>query len=295
MNKSASHSQSARMQLLVNFGVFLGWLANKGSCDDTVADDIGSHMMGRIAEQLTPEECQDFYTRLTTPEKDIEEELDKLSEKNNPIKRRRKRDIVSKEQCLNTLEVWLEKEGDTLYWDQLSRALSRIGRADVARELSKNLNQDKNLEMRRYVEGFPKSLKQSSSLLEPEEEKYGESNRKSRDVKDVAWEDWELIIEREKLPPYDRSLLEWAKPVAFGIVFGFLGATVLAAAVLHITIWLTKWDREVMEYCDEDLTIQKVLGNTGDASSDDTDSSSATLEMEDSLDAGDVWTPHTEF
>ncbi|XP_029428484.1 uncharacterized protein C12orf81-like isoform X2 [Rhinatrema bivittatum] len=254
-----------------------------------VADDIGPHMMGRIAEQLTPEECQDFYTRLTSPEKDIEEELEKLSEKNNPIKRRRKRDIVSREQCLSSLEVWLEKEGDTLYWDQLSRALSRIGRADVARELGKNLNQDKNLEMRRYVETFPKSLEKStSSLLEPEEEKYGENSRRTRDVKDVAWDEWELIIEREKLPPYDRSVLEWARPVTFGIIFGFYIAAVLAIAIFHITIWLTNRDSPEMAYRAGVLSFQKMAGHSEEGLSDDSDLSPDTLDTEDSLDACDV-------
>lgn len=225
-------------------------------CDDTVADDIGTHMMARISELLSPEECQAFHLKLLGPEENVKDELERLSEKNNPIGRRRRRrrrrsrrrrDIITTAQCKETLQQWLETEGDTMYWDRLSRALQLIGRADVSLELGKNLNQDKNLEIKKNVEEYHETVKHltSSLLLDegPERSAQGRQRRQERGsapppLEKGEWDGLELIVERKALPPYNRSLFEWATPLATGVLSGFLTSFILVALAVYSFVWI---------------------------------------------------------
>ncbi|XP_015198180.1 transmembrane and death domain protein 1 isoform X4 [Lepisosteus oculatus] len=102
--------------------------------EDKVADDIGVHQMERIAELLTPRECQDLHSMLTTPEENILQEIDRLSlEKNDlGVPDRVRRDIRTEEECKTILTEWLVTHGDQMYYDRLSRALQRIGRTDIS-------------------------------------------------------------------------------------------------------------------------------------------------------------------
>ncbi|XP_062977526.1 transmembrane and death domain protein 1 [Elgaria multicarinata webbii] len=249
-----SHSKaSGTFAMLPLVGIALALLMAPALCDDTVADDVGSHMMVRISELLTPEECQAFHAKLLSPEENVKEELERLSAKKNPIPIRSRRDItiISTEECRGTLLSWLETEGDTMYWDRLSRALQAIGRSDISMELGKNLNQDKTLEIKKNVEGYHKTVKHltSSLLLEEngmsgDEERSGEGRlrREGKGSKTKLepgeWDDLELIVERKPLPPYNRSLFEWVTPVATGIISGFLTSFVLAALALYSFFWI---------------------------------------------------------
>ncbi|XP_069488708.1 transmembrane and death domain protein 1 isoform X2 [Ambystoma mexicanum] len=210
-----------------------------------VADDLGPHMILRISVLLTPEECQDFHTRLINPDINVDDELNKLSLENNRLKRR-KREIVTPEQCVQVLQEWLDDQGESMYWDRLSRTLRLIGREDVARELGKNLNQDKNLDMKKNVQDYSKKSQHAhSSLLMKEEELPEEAARKARDISDqdwADWDDWDLIIEAETARPYERSISGWCKPVVQGIIMGFLGSGLLAIVVAYFTIWLANQD-----------------------------------------------------
>ncbi|XP_063152638.1 transmembrane and death domain protein 1 [Candoia aspera] len=235
--------------MLPLLGLALSLLALPAFCDDTVADDIGAHMMARISELLSPEECQAFHLKLLGPEENVNNELERLSKKNNPIdRRRRRRDVITTAQCKETLRHWLETEGDTMYWDRLSRALQLIGRSDVSLELGKNLNQDKNLEIKKNVEEYHQTVKHltSSLLLEesPEGNAQGRQRREGEGEGSAAHleqgerDGLELIIERKPLPPYNRSLFEWATPVVTGVLSGFLTSFVLAALALYSFVWI---------------------------------------------------------
>nr|XP_025044540.1 uncharacterized protein C12orf81-like [Pelodiscus sinensis] len=244
----------------VGIGILL--LGACGSCEDTAADDVGVHMMGRISELLSPEECHDFYVQITGPEENVEEELERLSEAKNPIRSRHRRDIISTEQCKEVLTQWLEAEGDTVYWDRLSRALRHIRRPDISQELGKNLNQDKNLELQRNVEEYHKVVAHlTSSLLLEEDEKYGETNQHSRErradgksprgsgLMQEDWDDMDLIIERKPLPPYNRSLFEWVSPVASGFIGGFLASFVLMALAIYSCFWTLNQGSMEISHC----------------------------------------------
>ncbi|XP_053144433.1 transmembrane and death domain protein 1-like isoform X2 [Hemicordylus capensis] len=245
-------SRPRSLAMLTVIGIALFVLAQPASCDDTVADNIGSHMMGRLSELLSPEECQAFYSEITGPEENMEKELEQLSEKNNPIHARRRRDITSMHQCKKTLSHWLDTEGDTMYWDRLSRALQAIGRSDVSMELGKNLNQDKNLEMKKNVEKYHETVKHLTSSLLLEENEVSESEdsgqgRLRRDgdqpeteLKPEELDDFELIIERESLPPYKQSLFGWFTPLATGVISGFLSSFVVAALAVLSLCWIVK-------------------------------------------------------
>ncbi|CAM2109475.1 unnamed protein product [Caretta caretta] len=236
-------------------GVGLLLLVTCGFCEDTAADDIGVHMMGRISELLSPEECREFYTQITGPEENTEEALERLSEAKNPLRSRRRRDIVRAEPCRDVLTGWLGAEGDSVPWDRLSRALRRIGRPDISQELGKNLNQDKNLELKRNVEEYRKGVEHlAASLLLEEDEKHGETNQhsrarrtggKSRRGSRLMQEGWgalDLLIERKPLPPYNRSLFEWINPVASGFIGGFLTSFVLMALAIYSFLWTLSRD-----------------------------------------------------
>ncbi|KAJ6658081.1 hypothetical protein lerEdw1_001557 [Lerista edwardsae] len=241
MDKNSFLSQLFTMLTLVGMALLV--LLEPASSDDTVADDIGIHMLDRLSELLSPEECQSFYTKITGPEEDVDRDLDRLSEEKNPIRIRNRRDISSTEQCKTTLSQWLDTDGDTMYWDRLSQALQDIGRADVSLELGKNLNQDKNLEIKKNVEDYHKTVKRlTSSLLLGENEMHGQERlRRDGETMTMPPEEWdalELIIERKPLPPYNRSLFGWITPVAVGVISGFLSSFVLMALALYSFFWI---------------------------------------------------------
>uniref|UniRef100_UPI00398E7662 LOW QUALITY PROTEIN: transmembrane and death domain protein 1 n=1 Tax=Pristiophorus japonicus TaxID=55135 RepID=UPI00398E7662 len=120
------------------------------------ADDIGIHQMNRIAELLTSVECEAFHTKLTHPEKDIMKEIDQMLEEMTIYSRPGNAEIsvANVKECKEILIDWLREEGDSMYWDRLSRALRQIGRADVDAEMRKNMNQDKTLEVNKNIEEY---------------------------------------------------------------------------------------------------------------------------------------------
>nr|XP_057906896.1 uncharacterized protein LOC131104113 isoform X2 [Doryrhamphus excisus] len=128
--------------------------------EDTVAEDIGVHQLERLVELLTSSECKELLVALSNPEENVFQHVERLSLENNPLpaKPRAKRDTTSLEdgeaQCRADLTTWLEKYGSQMYYDRLSRALHHIGRPDIALEVGKNINQDKILNLERYVEGY---------------------------------------------------------------------------------------------------------------------------------------------
>nr|XP_028566394.1 uncharacterized protein C12orf81-like [Podarcis muralis] len=233
--------------MLILIGTALFLLVHPALPDDTVADDIGSHMMGRISELLSPEECQAFYAKLIGPEENVNEELQRLSAERNPIRRRR--EIATTEACKATLNGWLETEGDAMYWDRLSRALQAVGRPDVSLELGKNLNQDKSLEIKKNVEGYHKTVQRLTSSLLLEENEMGGSEgpggRLRREgsqaqLEEGDWDKLELIIERRPLPPYNRSIFQWVTPLVTGVVGGFLTSFVVVALAVYSFFWILK-------------------------------------------------------
>ncbi|XP_075471345.1 transmembrane and death domain protein 1 [Ascaphus truei] len=236
-------------------------------------------MISRMSELLAPEECQDFYQRIKGPEEDIEKLLAKLSPEKNVLRRER-REIVNKEQCKVTLEKWLETQGDTVYWDRFAAVLYKVGRSDVAKELGKNLNQDKTLAIKKNVEGYQESMKKlHSSLLVHEEEMYGENVREERDLNNFEEKDWELIIEREQLPPYNRSLTGWCWPILYGVIYGFIGAAVLAALIAQFIVWITGLDNVDAELSIKLLDFSEEMEKSGTFSSDDDNDTEKTSEL----------------
>ncbi|XP_007892502.1 transmembrane and death domain protein 1-like [Callorhinchus milii] len=208
------------------------------------ADDIGIHQMSRISELLSPAECEAFHRKITHPEENVMKLIDKMSEENdNLFKVRQRRAIVSVDECRNVLIDWLKKEGDTMYWDRLSRALSQIGRSDVDREMGKNLNQDKTLEVKKYIEEYNKgSPKTHSSLVLTDEEIKINGNRGKRSNFLENWDELELIIEMKKHPPYPRNLTEGFRTVLWGVLLGFVGSTVLGGISLYFIVKIAERD-----------------------------------------------------
>ncbi|GCB70698.1 transmembrane and death domain protein 1 isoform X1 [Scyliorhinus torazame] len=202
--------------------------------------------MTRIAELLTTVECEELHAKLTQPEKDIMKEFDEMLEGNdNLFKTRKRREITSINDCNNILIDWLKKEGDSMYWDRLSRALRQVGRDDVDKELRKNMNQDKTLEVNKNIVEYGKTLEHahSSLIVTDDEIKIEENNRDKRsEFLEINWDELELIVEMEKLPPYPRELTEGFRTILWGVLFGFVGSTFLGAMSLYFIIKITEED-----------------------------------------------------
>ncbi|XP_078276637.1 si:ch211-226m16.3 protein [Rhinoraja longicauda] len=216
------------------------------SAEDTAADDIGIHQMSRIADLLTSVECEALHTKLTNPEKDIMGEINNMLEENdNLFKTRKRRELADFGDCRDILIEWLRKDGDSMYWDRLSRALRQVGREDIDDEMRKNMNQDKSLEVHKNIEEYGKTLEHahSSLIVTDDEIKMKDSNRDKRsEILEINWDELELIVEMEKLPPYPRKLTEGFKTVLWGVFFGFVGSTFLGAISLYFIVRITEKD-----------------------------------------------------
>ncbi|XP_041654981.1 transmembrane and death domain protein 1-like [Cheilinus undulatus] len=235
---------SAKMKVWMLFlCIFLRLGSTLG--EDTVSEDIGVHQLERLVELLTSTECEDLLFTLSHPEENIFKHLERLSPEKNQLglKPRAKRDtssaVDSEAQCRTALTDWLLRYGEQTYYDRLSRTLQHIGRTDIAIEVGKNINQDKVLSLKRYVEDYQKYV---SSLKVPPIQsiskdggQQGQKGRK-RTVRDLTWRDMDLIVERAPVPLYQRGPLDVALPLLYGLLLGFGGTLLMGVAVLKVII-----------------------------------------------------------
>ncbi|RMB92432.1 hypothetical protein DUI87_31149 [Hirundo rustica rustica] len=197
-------------------------LALRGRCDDSVAAAVGPHSMGRIAQLLAGPECHQLRAELESPEEELELP-EPLPEEKSPVRRRRRRSRSARG-CSETLRLWLATAGETTTWDRLVRALRQIGRSDIARELGKNLNQDRSLQLRRNVQGYSRSVQHlSAAQLQP----------RGRRAPPGA----ELLLQRHPPPRYRRGLLAWVRPVLLGGLGAFLTAVLLTGTLMYFCHW----------------------------------------------------------
>ncbi|XP_059727777.1 transmembrane and death domain protein 1 [Haemorhous mexicanus] len=218
--------------MLARLGLVLLLLALGGRADDTVAATVGRHSMGRIAELLASSECHQLQAELNSLEEELDspelEEPGALSEEEEEEKTaRRRRGSRSARGCSEALRHWLVTAGEVTTWDRLVRALHHIGRSDIARELGKNLNQDRSLELRRNVEGYRRSVQHLSSVqLQPA----GPRGRRAPLAGD-------LLFERRRPPRYSRGLLGWVRPLVLGVLGAFLSSVLLTGTVMYFCHW----------------------------------------------------------
>uniref|UniRef100_A0A3B4TDH9 Si:ch211-226m16.3 n=1 Tax=Seriola dumerili TaxID=41447 RepID=A0A3B4TDH9_SERDU len=184
--------------------------------------DIDVYQLERLVELLTSKECEDLLFALSHPEENIFQHLERLSPEKNQ----------SEAQCRTALTDWLLRNGEQTYYDRLSRALQHIGRTDIA--IGKNINQDKALSLKRYVDDYHKYV---SSLNVPSDAKNprhaGQRVRKRK--RDLTWRDLDLIVERGPVPLYQKGPLDVALPLLYGILLGF-GGTLLAGIFILLVI-----------------------------------------------------------
>ncbi|XP_019907086.2 transmembrane and death domain protein 1-like [Esox lucius] len=221
--------------------------------DDTVAEDISAHQLGRLVELLTSSECEDLLSALSHPEENIFQRLNRLSLENNQLdlQKRIKRDTGrdSEAQCRTALTNWLLKHGEQTYYDRLSRALQQVGRTDIAIEMGKNINQDKTLSLMKYVEEYHQTVNAiESPLVQSEKEKpHKDAQPQARHVRnipvrDLKWSDLELVVERAPVQPYQRRLLNGAWPLVYGVLLGFTGAFVIVIPILLFLLHISHGD-----------------------------------------------------
>ncbi|XP_073325766.1 transmembrane and death domain protein 1 [Pagrus major] len=234
------------MKVLIFCPVFVFLLLSPTLGEDTVAEDIGAHQLERLVELLTSEECRDLLLALSHPEENIFQHLERLSSERNQLdlKPRARRDTSpaadSEAQCRTALTDWLLRYGEQTYYDRLTRALQLIGRTDIAIEVGKNINQEKILSLKRYVEGYHEHV--SSLNFPPDSKSHQHEGQRSgkRRVRDLSWRDLDLIVERAPVPLYQKGPLDVALPFLYGILLGFGGTLLAGVAVLLVFILISR-------------------------------------------------------
>ncbi|XP_043823582.1 transmembrane and death domain protein 1 [Dromiciops gliroides] len=230
-----------------------GWTVVPAAAEDS----MGPHMAVRLAEMLTPEECELFRALLEAPEPDPEAELARLSEDRRPPdedresprgwrrRRRRRREEREREPpasdggCRKELAAWLAAEAPALAWDRVARALRRCGRPDVARELAKSLHQEATLELRKFALPYQQAAAAQAAPAQaaPAQPLQPRAAPPDWDVWD-SWDALELIVERLPQAPYPHGPASWARPLALGFFSGFMGAFGLGMLVILLTLWI---------------------------------------------------------
>ncbi|TKS76663.1 hypothetical protein D9C73_010753 [Collichthys lucidus] len=210
-----------------------------------VAEDIGVHQLERLVELLTSSECEDLLFALSHPEENIFQHLERLSPERNQLnlKRRGKRDASSaadsEAQCRTALTDWLLRYGEQTYYDRLSRALQHIGRTDIAIEVGKNINQDKALSLKRFVEDYHKyvsSLNVPPMKSDTKDRRRENQRARRRNVRDLTWRDLDLIVERAPVTQYQKGPLDVALPFLYGILLGFGGTLLVGVSILLVVV-----------------------------------------------------------
>ncbi|KAM9855894.1 transmembrane and death domain protein 1 [Aulostomus maculatus] len=193
---------------------------------------------------LTSQECQDLLLALSHPEESIFQRLERLSPERNRLnlKPRAKRSTSSAADseawCRTALTDWLVKYGEQTYYDRLTRALQHIDRTDIAIEVGKNINQDKALNLKRYVEDYHKYVQTLNvPPLQPDTRDHQRTEQKvvRKRAADLTWRDMDLIVERSPVPLYQKGLSDVTLPLLYGILAGF-GGILLAGIFILFTI-----------------------------------------------------------
>ncbi|KAF5894080.1 uncharacterized protein DAT39_016208, partial [Clarias magur] len=177
----------------------------------SVGEDLGSHQLQRLVDLLTVHECEELLMTLSNPKEDIDGQLFSENMNQFQLPSRSLRDTDKVYHCHPTLIHWLKSHGEQMYYDRLSRALQRIGRTDIAIEMGKNINQDKTLAMQRYVEEYHKQVnKMAFHLTHPSAEKTNpkETHHSAKQVRSLSWKNFDLVVERQPMPPYQRNVLD---------------------------------------------------------------------------------------
>ncbi|KAI7794331.1 transmembrane and death domain protein 1-like [Triplophysa rosa] len=233
------------MQTLMLIFVFL---LSPGLAEDTVAEDIGPHQLERLVGLLTARECEELISVLSHVEESIFQRLDRLSPERNQLQlhSRRPRNTDQETPCRSALKDWLQTHGRQIYYDRLSRALQQIGRTDIAIEVGKNINQDKNLAMQRHVEGYHEFVNKMAAQQEKDQSDVEDKDSheevlqySAKQAKGLKWKDVDLEVKRHPAPPSQRQLQDTVWHLLYGLFLGFAGALLMSVSVLLISIYVS--------------------------------------------------------
>ncbi|KAK3519017.1 hypothetical protein QTP70_016165 [Hemibagrus guttatus] len=206
--------------------------------------DLGSHQLQRLVDLLTVHECEELLMTLSNPVENTFSQLRRLSKETRQfiLMPRTPRDTDKESHCHPVLIDWLRTHGEQMYYDRLSRTLQQIGRTDIAIELVKNINQDKNLAMQHYVEEYHEQVNQMASHLthsQSEETTHKETHHSAKQVRSLSWKDLDLVVEWQPTPPYSYHMLDGAWPLLIGLIFGVGGALLLGIPLLLFILGLS--------------------------------------------------------
>ncbi|XP_048873119.1 transmembrane and death domain protein 1-like [Brienomyrus brachyistius] len=208
---------------------------------DTVATDLDKHQLWRLANILTIRECKDLLSVLSRPEPDIFLQINHLPLQDLTLQQVNQEppnpwEADYKTPCNVVLMRWLVKNGKQIYFDRLYRALQQIGRTDIAKEMGKNINQDKILNLQRYVDGYHEYVKGiKSTLLEMDQRPQAE-HEAIREGRDLTQNILRPAVERKQPPPYDRHPLDGVLPLLNGFLISVAGSVLVGLAILLLKL-----------------------------------------------------------
>ncbi|XP_028439861.1 transmembrane and death domain protein 1 isoform X2 [Perca flavescens] len=206
-----AYTTSADMKVWKLSPLFFFLLLSSTLGEDTVAEDISVNQLERLVEMLTSTECKELLFALSHPEENIFQHVERLSPQKNTLdlKPRAKRDAAS------------------------------------AAEVGKNINQDKALSLKRYVEDYHKYVNslnfppvQLDTKGQPHEEQ--KARTRTRRVRDLTWRDLDLIVERAPVAVYQKGPMDAALPLLYGILLGFGGTFLAGVSILAVIVHISR-------------------------------------------------------
>ncbi|XP_029403739.1 uncharacterized protein C12orf81-like [Mus pahari] len=247
-------------------------------------DAMGPHAAVRLAELLTPEECNHFRSLLEVPEPDLDKELARLSEDllatpeppaprlgaqdwvgqrrraaaelvrlsadwratpEPPTPSLRAQDSVGEPQRATTAQASEGREGTSE-----SSEVSDLCREALATWLAAqapSLSWDRVARALRRS-GRPDVARELAKNLHQQAtlqlRRTGTNYLQQLLAPAPAPAPLELIMERLPQPPYTRSPSAWVGPLALGLLAGFLGALCTGALITVLTLWITGDNRD---------------------------------------------------
>ncbi|KAF7246920.1 hypothetical protein EYD10_07157 [Varanus komodoensis] len=223
--------------MLALLGAPLLLLASHLSYIKAAANNLEAATLGSISMLLSPDECHELYIRIAIPQK--ESEMDGLDPPSQW------QDIVTTDQCKESLGHWLEMQGRAIDWDRLARALRQIGRPDISRELKKSLNKNRSLEPKWNLDdnqtmgGTPKSALLVEDEVPSQRSRYGPLQRhRKAPLKESNLDLRSFFLQLLPSPLHNFSLQQHLVPVIQLLIASFLSGLVLwLASLCYIICW----------------------------------------------------------
>ncbi|XP_053154098.1 transmembrane and death domain protein 1-like [Hemicordylus capensis] len=226
--------------MLALMGILLLLLATHVSYINMAVKGSEATTLNCISELLNPEECHELYIWLAISQKDVEQP----SKEGEFSPSSQWQTISNMAQCKEALSHWLEVQRGTVDWDRLARALRKIGRPDVSRELKKSLSKNRSLEPKwdrkaNQTAGAPKTaLLVENKMLNRRSHHVPSRKRRTVLLKKRGWDFRTFLQKLLPLPLSNLSLQQCIGPVIRILIASIITGLILwLISVYYIICW----------------------------------------------------------